>query len=143
MAEGGTLAFGLRHVYPIERDLKHDYNVLKRSDAFVYQNVCAFGFEPVLYVYYDDTFRSNSPPTGVIVDQLPCLYDVYEEPITQILQDEYGGILMRQDGGEIFEDRYQSGNTEMVEWVTPVMVYNCQTEATVSWYYYNEPSLSC
>jgi hypothetical protein len=44
MAEGGTLAFGLRHVY----------NSLKGSDAVVYQSVRALGFEPVFYVYYDD-----------------------------------------------------------------------------------------
>ncbi|KAF8495793.1 hypothetical protein F5888DRAFT_1635470 [Russula emetica] len=37
MAEVGTFAFGLRHVYPVERDLKHVYKVLKGSDAAVYQ----------------------------------------------------------------------------------------------------------
>lgn len=139
MAEGGTLGFGLRHVYPIERDLKHVHNVLKGSDAVVYQGVRVLGFEPVLYVYYDDTFHSNSPPTGVIVDQLSSLGGAYAKSITQVLQDDYGGILVRQDGGESFDDCYHSGNTEMVEWVTPVTVYNRQKGAYV--YLGNEASL--
>jgi hypothetical protein len=53
MAEGGTLAFGLRHVYPIKGSLKHVYNVLKGSDAVVFQSMRGLGFDPVLYVYYD------------------------------------------------------------------------------------------
>jgi hypothetical protein len=76
MAEGGTLAFGLSHVYPMERDLEQVHNVLKGSDAVVYQSVRALGFEPVLYVYDDDSSH-NSPPTGVIVDQLSGFYDMY------------------------------------------------------------------
>ena len=54
MADGGTLAFGLRHIYPIKRNLKHVYNVLKGSDAVVYQTMGTLGFEPVLYVHYDN-----------------------------------------------------------------------------------------
>jgi hypothetical protein len=146
MADGGTLAFGLRHVYPIERDLKHVHGLLKGSDALVYQSVRALGFEPVLYVYYDDSSR-NSPPSGVIVDQLPTFHDMYddEEPISHILQAGQGGILVRQDGEEIFEEDscYSGqccGHAEMVEWVTPVTVYNRQKEAFVT--YGNEPSLN-
>ncbi len=54
MADGGTLAFGLRHIYPIDNSLKHVYNVLKGSDAAVYRSMRALGFDPVLYVYYED-----------------------------------------------------------------------------------------
>ncbi|KAF8464806.1 hypothetical protein DFH94DRAFT_392508 [Russula ochroleuca] len=43
LAEGGTLAFGLRHVYPIKDDLKHVHSVLKGCDALVYQSVRALG----------------------------------------------------------------------------------------------------
>ena len=49
LAEGGTLAFGLRHVYPIKRDLAPVYDALKASDAVIYKSVRALGFEPVLY----------------------------------------------------------------------------------------------
>jgi catechol 2,3-dioxygenase-like lactoylglutathione lyase family enzyme len=69
LADGGTLAFGLRHVYSIEDDLEHVYSALKGSDAVVYQSVLALGYEPVLYLYYRDrpvfhAFRSNQ---GVII----------------------------------------------------------------------------
>ena len=140
MAEGGTLAFGLRHVYPIEHDLKHVHNVLKGSDVVVFQSVRALGFEPVLYVYYDDR-SSHSPPAGVIVDQLPNLRDLYdfEESISHILQNTQGGIPVCH-GGETFEGcDHCAGNVETVEWVTPVTVYNRQKEALV--YYGNDPSL--
>src|SRR6266566_7645166 len=100
----------------IDRDLKHVHNVLKGSDAVVYQSVRALGFEPVLYVYYDDSSR-NSPPTCVIVEQLPGLYDEYntEESISHILQHWQGGIPVCQDGGEIVEEcDHCAGNIETV-----------------------------
>ncbi|KAI0275963.1 hypothetical protein BGY98DRAFT_989365, partial [Russula aff. rugulosa BPL654] len=60
---GGTLAFGLRHGYPIKhRGLKHVRKVLKGSDAVVYQSARALGFEPTLYMYYDDE--------GMVIDSL-------------------------------------------------------------------------
>jgi hypothetical protein len=46
LAEGGTLAFGLRHVYPIKNDFNHVHKTLKGSDAVVYQSVLALGYEP-------------------------------------------------------------------------------------------------
>ena len=142
MADGGTLAFGLRHVYPIEDDVKHVHNVLKGSDAVVHQSVRALGFEPALYVYYDDNSR-HSPSTGVIVDQLSGTHNLFDDeaPISRILHREQDGIMVGQDGEEIFgEDCYFSVETEFVEWVTPVTVYNGEKEGLVS--YGNEPSLN-
>jgi hypothetical protein len=94
MADGGMLAFGLRHGYLIEsRGLGHIYDVLKGSDAVVYQSVRALGFEPTLYIYYDGGF---SPPEGVIVDLVVGFYDVVEEySLSEIAQTE-GGTLVRQ-----------------------------------------------
>ncbi|KAI0275962.1 hypothetical protein BGY98DRAFT_1080774 [Russula aff. rugulosa BPL654] len=135
MADGGMLAFGLRHVYRIEGNLKRVHNVLKGSDVVVRQSMRALGFEPVLYVYFDDP-HVKSPVRGVIVDQLSKTYeaDDEEETILHILQSKQGGILVCQDGWEISEedcdDPFQS---EMVEWVTPVTVYNRQE--TVLHYY--------
>jgi hypothetical protein len=136
MADGGTLAFGLRHVYPIKSDLKLVQNVLKASDAVVHQCVRVLGFEPVLYLYFDDSL-SDSPHRGVIVDQLSQSYNVEEEEvlsISHILQSEQGGILVCQDGGEIFEeDCNHSFQGETAEWVTPVTVYNRQETVVSNW----------
>jgi len=46
LPDGGTLGFGLRHVYQVEYTVEHVYSLLKGSDAAVYQSVRALGFEP-------------------------------------------------------------------------------------------------
>ena len=59
LPKGGTLAFGMRHVYPIARTMDHPnplepiYGALKGGDAVVYQAALALGFEPVLYMFYE------------------------------------------------------------------------------------------
>ena len=123
LADGGTLAFGLRHVYPIEDSLEHVYSILKGSDAVVYQGVCAFGYEPVLYVYYEKGWHE-----GVIIDSVvdfDCF--CYEEQDTVDIVERAGGILV---GGE----------NEQMEWVTPMTTFNRQEDVYPS--YGNEPSLT-
>ena len=133
MADGGTLAFGLRHVYPIEKNLKQVYNVLKGSDAVVYESMRTLGFEPVLFVYYDEGDNSYAPQ-GVMVDKLIEFYDVYDEgAVLDIVRDE-GGILVRRDGGR------DSEVAEPVEWVTPLTTHNRQEGAFAS--HGNEPTLN-
>ena len=133
MAEGGTLAFGLRHCYPINHSgLKHVRNILKGSDAVVYQSARALGFEPTLYMYYDETFGDHK---GIIIDKLvefEFIDDVKGDTVCSFIQGE-GGIPVRQDGGEIdYYDQYSGlyydedylKNPEPVEWVTPITAYN-------------------
>jgi hypothetical protein len=139
MADGGTLGFGLRHVYPIKKSLKHVYNVLKGSDAVVYQSMRALGFEPVLYVYYDEDER-NDTLQGAMVDKLIDFYDINEgETVVDVVQKE-GGIPVHEDGVEIDKDSNVK-DPEPVEWVTPLTTHNCQEGAfgsygrTVKWAY--------
>ncbi len=69
LGDGGTLTFGLRHVYPIKKSLKYVYGVLKGSDAVVYQSVRTLRFEPALYLYYEaEPWASISK--GVIIDEM-------------------------------------------------------------------------
>ena len=147
MADGGTLAFGLRHVYPIKEGLKQVYNVLKGSDAVVHQSTRALGFEPVLYVYYEDededsdTARATDSLEGVMINKLIDFRNAYDdETMFDIVRDE-GGILIRQDGmkmhdkGSIFDDSIP------VEWVTPLKTYNSQESAFASCCGTNKPEL--
>jgi hypothetical protein len=131
MAEGGTLAFGLRHGYPFKYDLKPIYDVLKGDDAVVYQRVRALGFEPVLHMYYDKDFSQHE---GMIIDKVVNFQKVFrdfdedeQEPVFRMLQAE-GGILVCQDGGELYLDPYNDldghRNPEPMEWVTPMTTYN-------------------
>jgi hypothetical protein len=101
-ADGGTLAFGLRHVYPIKKSLKHVYDVLKGSDAVVYQSKRVLGFDPVLYVYYEgDEDYSKPPPHGVMADRVISFSDNEDEAtVLDTVQGE-GGIPVRRDGGKM------------------------------------------
>jgi len=135
MAEGGTLAFGLRHGYPAADDyLESIYDVMKGSDAVVYQSVRALGFEPTLYMFYGDK-RVFNGHEGMIVDNIITVYSVLftdeEKAIQKVIREE-GGIYVRQDGGYIcHDDPLRSGYDrdhlkypEPIEWVTPTTNYN-------------------
>ena len=91
MADGSTPAFGLRHVYPIKESLKHVYDVLKGSDAVAYQSMRVLGFDPVLYVYYED--EDCNPPLGAMADRLVSFGDYHDEGATVLdIVQEQGGI---------------------------------------------------
>ena len=133
MAEGGTLAFGLRHGYPIERAYLDDlYNVLKGIDAVLFQSTRALGFEPALHMYYEDSYDGR--PTGaegVIINRVFHFETVYHGdeylPCEIILAD--GGISV-QEGDGIYRDpdsdSEQFKNPEPIEWVTPITTYSRQ-----------------
>jgi len=165
LADGGTLAFGLRHVYPIEKNLEHVYSVLKGSDAVVYQSVRALGYEPVLYLYYQDEplyvhqrllhegcgmitgpsihERVHDFHQGVIIDKVvkfPNEMDEDDGGRDSLLLRE-GGILVSQDSTRSQEySPYETPeHREQVEWVTPVTEFNRRKDAFLC--YGNEASL--
>jgi hypothetical protein len=135
LADGGTLAFGLRHVYPIKNDLNNVYKILKGSDAVVYQSVLALGYEPVLYVYYDQR--------GVMIDKLVDLsawmgaFCSDEGPDIGDVVHMEGGVLVYPEGEQIMVGNSPEG----VEWVTPVTKFNRQADAVVIGYAGNEPGM--
>jgi hypothetical protein len=138
LADGGTLAFGLRHVYPINRDVKHVYNILKGSDAVVYQSVRALGYEPVLYMYYQGDRYSQD----LIIDKVIHFPDEAYNDDDQDLEGlvlQKGGILASREDQTIKSDP-ELGPPEQVEWVTPVTTFNRQEDGFIS--YGNEPSLT-
>jgi hypothetical protein len=124
MADGGTLGFGLRHGYPVaQRGLQHVLNVLKGSDAVIYKSTRALGFEPTLYMHYDESFDEHE---GMVIDEL--VYNAFGDDdggiwICEYLQRE-GGILVRQDGGNFYDSPGDHLiNPEPMEWVTPITTY--------------------
>jgi hypothetical protein len=135
LADGGTLGFGLRHVYPIKDDLNHVYKILKGSDVVVYQSVLALGYEPVLYVYYDKR--------GVMIDKLVDLsawMDAFcsdEGPEVRDVVHMEGGVLVYPEGEPVAVDDSPEG----VEWVTPVTKFNRQEDAVIIGYMGNEPGM--
>ena len=128
LSEGGTLGFGLRHVYQVEDKLEHVYSLLKGSDAALYQSLCALGFEPVLYLFYDsgkewcrgDLFRP------VLIDRVPNLEEAGEiEDLTEELCS-FGGLQI-------------SRLKQVVTWVTPPTTFNRRESAYMA--HGNQPTL--
>ena len=144
LAEGGMLAFGLRHVYPIRDsdDLRHVYNVLKGSDAVVYQGVRTIGFEPVLYMYYK--FDGRRHGDGVLVGRVvnfTGFWETDDRAVIDFLHEE-GGVIATRDRERLHGvyGETLSATAEVVEWVTPMTTINQKEGAYVA-YYGNEPSL--
>jgi hypothetical protein len=143
LGDGGTLAFGLRHVYPIKNSLKHVYNALKGSDAVVYQSVRALGFEPVLYLYYEteeDSYSSSSSILkGALIDKVLDFSSTYYDDVDIVKTvRENGGIVVDQECWEVDGD----GETpeETMDWVTPVATFNRKGSAFAT--YGNEATLN-
>ena len=125
----------MRHVYPIKESLKHVYNTLKTSDAVVHQSMRALGFEPVLYLYYDEDGKETVDKIqGAIVDKLIYFDDDYNEQTILGIAQREGGFLVCQDG---VERDGKSKDTEPVEWITQLTTFNRQEGA-----YGNEPTLN-
>jgi hypothetical protein len=136
MADGGALAFGLRHVYQIKNDLKHVHNILKANDAVVYQSVRALGYEPVLYVYYKARSQSLIIDKAIDLDEVEL--ESERDDLVDILLME-GGIVVSREGEEIENDP-RIGVPEQLEWVTPVTEFNRRIDAFPS--YGDEPTLN-
>lgn len=101
LADGGTLAFGLRHVYPIKDSLEHLYGVLKGCDAVVYQTVPALGFEPVLSLYYEWEPPWSAHLEGVLIDEVidfSCVRFPNEAGDLAYVLREKGGLMVHRDG---------------------------------------------
>ena len=134
MADGGTLAFGLRHSYPIKDSLTHVGNVLKGSDAVVYQGATALKYTPEVYVYYQDQGRH----TGAITQRF-FPKEQYQEDIVSAVCGKGGFPVIRKDPVERDWDDTRFGTPEELEWVTPVTEFNLDygDAATSQWGYGN------
>jgi hypothetical protein len=140
LPDGGTLAFDMRHVYPIPDTYRPDplgpiYGALKGSDAVVYQIAHALGFQPVLYLHYHCEAESES---GTAVSETVIDFSrvswAYEDIdfVSYVL--DYGGIAVVSEGEG---DEYE--NSEQVEWVTPESTLNVKKTPFAT--YGNEPSM--
>ncbi|KAI0293872.1 hypothetical protein B0F90DRAFT_1821766 [Multifurca ochricompacta] len=67
---GGTLGFGLRHVYPVSNDrlIDYVYDLLKGSDVVIYETFKSLGFEPKLYLYYEWSSPQSDSIKASIID---------------------------------------------------------------------------
>ncbi len=138
LEDGGTLGFGLRHIYPIKKSIQHVYSVLKGSDAVVYESVRALGFQPMLYLYYEEY---QCALIDKMIDFSMAEHDENSNTGNMIktVRDEGGIVVDRRDWESMDED---DGITpeETVEWVTPVTTFNRKGSAYAT--YGNEANLN-
>src|SRR5713226_3732613 len=142
LEDGGTLGFGLRHIYPIKKSIQHVYSVLKGSDAVVYESVRALGFQPVLYLYYEHEDRCCR---GALIEKMIDFSMAEHDQESNVgnmiktVRDEGGIIVDQRDLEPIYEDDGVMSE-ETVEWVTPVTTFNRKGSAYAT--YGNEARLN-
>jgi hypothetical protein len=139
LPNGGTLGFGMRHVYPIpdkgRNPLGPIYGALKGSDAVVYQVAHALGFQPVLYLFYRSDHNPGTAVSEKVVNFSHMGWDQsyeYVDPISLVIN--HGGIAVDSEGWD--NDHEES---EQVEWVTPETTLNVKKSPFAT--YGNEPTL--
>lgn len=67
---GGSLGFGLAHLYPVTPNtvLEDLIQYLKGEDAYIYKACQELRLKPALWVIYDDEDRG--PEYGVMIDRI-------------------------------------------------------------------------
>ncbi|TFY52149.1 hypothetical protein EVG20_g10684 [Dentipellis fragilis] len=105
LPDGGSLGFGLRHVYPVKDNLSHISKLLKGSDAVI-QRICAeLGLKSKPALMYEDV-------------------DFYDMNFLDVLKEEFGGRTMSRVERSYDADyrwvarRLDEEIDEYVTWVT-------------------------
>ncbi|KAH9959136.1 hypothetical protein BJV74DRAFT_947509 [Russula compacta] len=123
LADGGTLLFGLRHIYPIGDDLSSVYEALKGSDAMVYQSVLALGFEPVLRMYYQWGDENLGTLKSALIDKVVN----FSDEIVHLGHDNFGSEVDEKGGTVLYQEgQGWFGDCGPVVWVTPMTTFNCR-----------------
>ena len=98
--KGGSLGFGLAHLYPVTFDtvLEGLIQHLKGEDAHIYRTCQELQLKPALRMIYDN--RDDGPQYGVMMDQIVEQpdYDYYRYGVNYAshLIDELGGISVNK-----------------------------------------------
>jgi hypothetical protein len=101
LPKGGTLGFGLAHLYPVtfQSELKDMIKYLKGEDAHVYRACRELRLDPSLHMVYDDDEidwdgeRIDTRPRGIMLGR------IVEQPICKYTRIDYREHLIRRFGG--------------------------------------------
>jgi len=110
LPDGGTLGFGLVHLYPITFDTKLQEMVryLKGKDAQVYRACQEFQLQPSLQMIYDDEMSMGC---GIMTDEI-----VHDPGYDAILtQERYENALVRDGGVPV--NKTEDARLEDSDWV--------------------------
>ncbi|KAI0056408.1 hypothetical protein BV25DRAFT_1832295 [Artomyces pyxidatus] len=132
LPRGGTLGFGLRHVYPIKDSLAHVYGMLKGSDAAVFRACAQLGFEPVLYLLYCTHMKYGREKSWGMIDRVPHFagYWQVEDPVDMIKEE--GGLVLKKPyaGSDEIDERVKwvTKITKLTRHTSPYMAYGNEAE---------------
>jgi len=120
LPDGGTLGFGLAHLYPVtfKTKLTDMTKYLKGEDTHVYRACTELHLHPSLRMVYDDDelrwdgTRTAARPRGIMLDSIveQPSYDYMDESYREHLITKYGGIPINKDNKTIASDS---------EWLQP------------------------
>ncbi|KAA1470643.1 hypothetical protein DENSPDRAFT_929004 [Dentipellis sp. KUC8613] len=121
LPKGGSLGFGLRHVYPVKNTLSHIPRLLKGGDAVI-QRVCdQLGLEVTPFLMYEGSQRQyyGEIEEQVITDMFPEVDYDYDMQFIDILKEEFDGkVVSRIDRQFNRNERLYDEIDEFVTWVT-------------------------
>jgi hypothetical protein len=141
---GGTLAFGLRHSYPIENKIRHVYDLLKANDAMVYRSLRTLGFQPALYLHYEWNHTpwclEDNTIEGGLIDRVIFIEGFDEDypgevDVTREILKCGGHVVCADDLYRLQENAYPRAET--MEWATPMTKFS--SKETTYTIYGNEP----
>jgi len=135
LPDGGTLGFGLAHLYPVtfKTELKSMVKYLKGEDAHIYQACRELQIHPSLRMVYDDDelnwdgTRIAARPLGIMLERIveQPNYNYEDESYREHLITKFGGIPINKDNktlaedSEWLEDREVTEESMQITWVTP------------------------
>ena len=154
MTEGGTLAFGLAHLYPItpdleEMELQEIIAYLKGEDAEVYQSCLELGLKPVLQmVYNEDRGSCYRSVHGIMIGSIVYQpsYDFNNQRYEDYLLEELDGIPINLANGVLAADS-EWNKQELIEeyeqltWLTADFVKSANELKDVTVAYGNDLSV--
>ncbi|TFY76121.1 hypothetical protein EWM64_g7892 [Hericium alpestre] len=132
LPNGGTLVFGLRHVYPIKKTISHIPKLLKGSDAFVWRVSNELSLDTKLYLQYTNKRRWHGT-TRILVPKVPDVKEVNEDfgGLARELQKHYRGILIMGAGYAVRLDEqvnYVTKLTKLSRVKAEYMAYGNESE---------------
>lgn len=113
LPDGGTLGFGLAHLYPVtfETKLQEMSGFLKGEDAHVYRACREAQLQPSLRMIYDDFQSGYDRQYGIMVDRIA------QDPSYDYEVSCYEGVLVEDMGG-IPVNRVEDANIDYSTWVS-------------------------
>jgi len=124
LPDGGTLGFGLAHLYPVTSDtnLREMTSYLKGEDAHVYRACRELQLQPSLQVIYDDNRYVLG--YGIMLDRvvLNPYYDYTDESYEGTLVNEGGVVVNKTEDLNFDHSRYRAyeeGEGEFITWISP------------------------